>query len=373
MTPPRRGVIRSTRKRLAGLLIIVVATALATVASAPAVPQQIRDKRAEAERVLAEIQQIDAELELAVEAYNGATVRLDELEAEIELTQSRLAIARQSNRAAQRNLADRLIALYTNHEESTLEIVLGAASLDDLLDRLDSAQRISDQDVVIVEDVRAAKAAMRERERTLEEARAEQRQVVADRAARRDAIEATLREREALYASVQDELDRLLAEERERQQRIEEEAQRRLEAARAAASVAVPEGVAAVGIGTAPPSSVGGSVVSIAMQYLGVPYVWGGASPSGFDCSGFVVYVFAQAGMGGLPHYTGSLWQAGVQVSSDQLQAGDLVFFNGLGHVGIYIGGGQMVHAPHTGDVVKVSDITSGWYAATYVGAVRIG
>jgi peptidoglycan DL-endopeptidase CwlO len=111
-------------------------------------------------------------------------------------------------------------------------------------------------------------------------------------------------------------------------------------------------------------------VVGIAMRYLGVPYVWGGASPSGFDCSGLVMYVYAQVGVS-LPHYTGAQWNMGVAVSQSDLQPGDLVFFDGLGHVGIYIGGGQFIHAPHSGTVVQISSM-SGWYAATYVGARRI-
>jgi len=120
----------------------------------------------------------------------------------------------------------------------------------------------------------------------------------------------------------------------------------------------------------APPSRYGG-VVGVAMQYLGVPYRWGGADPSGFDCSGFIMYVYAQVGVS-LPHYTGAQWGMGVAVSQSDLQSGDLVFFNGLGHAGIYIGGGQFVHAPHTGDVVKVSGMGDSWYASTYMGARRI-
>ena len=121
----------------------------------------------------------------------------------------------------------------------------------------------------------------------------------------------------------------------------------------------------------APPSGRGGDVVAIAMRYLGVPYVWGGASPSGFDCSGLITYVYAQIGIS-LPHYTYSQYALGIAVARDQLQPGDIVFFNGLGHNGMYIGGGQFIHAPHTGDVVKISSLSDSWYAATWVGARRI-
>ena len=93
------------------------------------------------------------------------------------------------------------------------------------------------------------------------------------------------------------------------------------------------------------------------MQYLGMPYVWGGAGPGGFDCSGLVMYVYAQVGVS-LPHNAAAMYGYGTPVSYSDLQAGDLVFFSGLGHVGIYIGGGQFIHAPHTGDVVKISSIS---------------
>jgi len=106
------------------------------------------------------------------------------------------------------------------------------------------------------------------------------------------------------------------------------------------------------------------------MRYLGVPYVWGGASPSGFDCSGLVMYVYAQVGVS-LPHSSYAQYGMGVPVSMSDLQPGDLVFFYGLGHVGIYVGGGNFIHAPHTGDVVKISSL-SGSYASAFVGARRI-
>jgi len=111
-------------------------------------------------------------------------------------------------------------------------------------------------------------------------------------------------------------------------------------------------------------------VVAVAMRYLGVPYVWGESTPSGFDCSGFTMYVYAQIGVS-LPHYTGAQWQMGTAVARNELQPGDLVFFDGLGHEGMYIGNNQFIHAPHTGDVVKISSLT-GWYSSTYMGARRL-
>ena len=119
----------------------------------------------------------------------------------------------------------------------------------------------------------------------------------------------------------------------------------------------------------APPPTHGG-VVSVALSQLGTPYVWGGAAPGGFDCSGLVAWSYAQVGVS-LPHSSYALYGYGVPVSQAELAPGDLVFFDGLGHVGIYIGGGQFIHAPHTGTVVQISSLT-GWYAATYDGARRI-
>jgi hypothetical protein len=119
---------------------------------------------------------------------------------------------------------------------------------------------------------------------------------------------------------------------------------------------------------------IGAEAVALAERFLGVPYVWGGATPSGFDCSGLVMYVYGLLGIS-LPHYSGYQWYAGPRVPFDQLRPGDIVFFhpsaNGPQHEGMYIGAGEFIHAPHTGDVVRISSLYDPQYALSYVGAVR--
>ena len=114
----------------------------------------------------------------------------------------------------------------------------------------------------------------------------------------------------------------------------------------------------------------GRKAVAIALRYLGLSYLWGGASPAGFDCSGFVMYVYGRVGVP-LPHNGAMLWEKGHAVVRRQLEPGDVVFFNGLGHVGIFIGRGRFVHSPHTGDVVKISRLSESGYRTSYVGARR--
>jgi hypothetical protein len=122
--------------------------------------------------------------------------------------------------------------------------------------------------------------------------------------------------------------------------------------------------------------SLGEQAVAIAERFLGIPYVWAGASPAtGFDCSGLVMYVYGQLGVS-LPHYSGAQYREGAPVPPGELEPGDLVFFyaspRGPQHVGIYVGGGRFIQAPHTGDVVKISSLSDAHYALAYVGAVRL-
>jgi peptidoglycan DL-endopeptidase CwlO len=229
-------------------------------------------------------------------------------------------------------------------------------SLDDLLNRVDAVNRFSEQDARIVNEVRTFRTEIKQREIELTQARAEQKRIVAEQAAKRDAIKSQLAERRRLLGSIKSEIAKMQAAERAQQQRLQQAAETRI-------SHSSDTGANPVGHYS--------GVVAIAMRYLGVPYVWGGASPSGFDCSGLTMYVYAQVGVS-LPHNAAMQYGYGSPVSRENLQPGDLVFFNALGHVGLYIGGGQFIHAPHTGDVVKISSLSESWYAETYVGARRL-
>ena len=358
------------RKRQAQAFVLCIA-ALCAAASANATPGTVASKQAQAQQVLAQIQQIDDSLGAAVESYNLANVRLQKIETDQRENRTQLKLTRKNLKVAQDSLAARLVSAYTStQDDSTLSVLLGASSLDDLLNRIEAVNSTSRQDASIVQQVTSFKAAIQRNREQLRKAHSEQQTIVAQKAAQKQRIESQLVSRRQLLSSIKGQIARIRAAEEAQQRQLAAAARSRL----GGVQVPVPEGVGISastpeGSSVAPPN-VHGGVVGIAMQYLGVPYVWGGSTPRGFDCSGFVSYVFAQIGVS-MPHSSYSQFAMGTPVSIGQLQAGDLVFFTGASHVGIYIGGGQFIHAPHTGDVVKISSL-SGYYSSNFAGGRRI-
>lgn len=374
--------LRAHRRQATFVVFLALVVSLLAAGPVGAEPPSITAKRAEAQRVLEDIHALDVQMEKAIEAYNGATADLAAIERQTALNTRHLAITKSNLSVAQTRLAARLRAIYTSSEEnSTLAILLGSHSIGDFLGRIETVNSVASQDSQVISEITKFKRDVVRRAAELKAAHARQEQIVAERAAAKQQIESGLGERQRMLESIKGEIVQLQAEERARQARLEAEAQARYQAQLAASQQAFQQsrqtevvGASAVTpdetVSVAPPSHYTG-VVGIAMQYLGVPYVWGGASPSGFDCSGLVVFVYAQVGVS-LPHHAATMYNYGVPVSRDALEPGDLVFFDGLGHMGIYIGGGQFIHAPHTGDVVKISSLNDSWYASTYVGARRI-
>ena len=363
MRVPRRLVALSAL--LIGLLIAGLLGASAPRAHA----DQISAKRAQAQGVLAQLQSLDAEAQRANSAYQAASQKLQLVEHRLRINHQALGVARGNFSRSQRALARRLVAIYTSQDQqSSLAVILGASSLDDLMSRIQAADSMSKQDTALIQQVVGFQRQVVHTRTLLRNQRARQHRLVAARAAERNQIEGKLASERRLYSSVRAQIQRMISAQQAQQ----------AAAARAArvaqAQVASPK----VGFGAGPTSTaVAGSryssVAGIAEQYLGVPYVFGGESPSGFDCSGLVAYVYAQVGVS-LPHYTVAQYNYAnsVSVSRSQLEPGDLVFFAGLGHVGIYVGGGQFIHAPHTGSVVRIDSLSGGWYASEYDGAKRI-
>jgi cell wall-associated NlpC family hydrolase len=361
-------------KRQAPVLVMTVAAACVAAGVATGDPT-IGAKQAQAQSVLNQIRQLDASLERARTQLDEASQKLHAIEHSLKINKIALDVARANLRKSQAALMQRLVTIYTSRDDqSTISVLLGATSIDDLVNRIETVQSVSSQDVAVMNQVIDFKRAVTVHRLALRRAHASQTRLVATRAAAKERIGSELSHEQRLYSSIKGEILHLMAVQRARVLAAAQAARAQAEAAQQQQALALQDtavgATASTDVGTVAPPSQYGGVVGIAMRYLGVPYVWGGESPAGFDCSGLVAYVYSQVGVS-LPHYTGAQWNMGVPVARGDLQPGDLVFFDGLGHVGIYIGGGEFIHAPHTGTVVQVSSM-SGWYAATYVGARRI-
>jgi cell wall-associated NlpC family hydrolase len=404
-----------TRTTLALAATVAAASLLAGDLSAASPKERLREKRAQAAAVLAQVSTLDRQFEASVEAWNGARYELAVTRKKLAADRQRLKVAQQQRRTAIGRLAARARALYeTGEQPTTLGIFLGSSSVSEILDQIDNANTVAAADRRLAAETAAARDHYAQVARETAATAARRATAFEQRDRERARIGGMLDERKRLLASVQSEVSHLQAQEAARQARLEAEARARLataqaEAARRAAAAAaaraaeaaaararhVPKATPAPTAGptvtpitttttpetTSTPATVptdpaaapasGGhpEAATIALRYLGVRYVWGGASPSGFDCSGLVMYVYAQLGIT-LPHYAAAQYQLGSPVGPADLQAGDLVFFDGLNHVGIYVGGGQFVHAPQTGDVVKITPLSD--FGPAYVGARRI-
>jgi cell wall-associated NlpC family hydrolase len=360
------------------VLIGTLAACLVAVPAFAAPPSSLSAKRAEASRVVNEINGLNASLSRADELLNLANLKLEHVQANIKENRHELRVAKQNLAKSRQTIARRLVTLYTSGvaETSTLELILGAKSLDDVLNQLDTENRVSSVDDQVIGQVEVFKASVKEHARKLAVERKQVTQLVAMRRTQERAIEVRLGERRRLLSSLNGDIAELVREQQAAAVISAQQARARAAEAQGAqaqvaagsvvgASAYTPEGATVI-----PPSNYGGAV-GVALGEQGVPYVWGGASPSGFDCSGLVMYAYSRVGVS-LPHSSYAQYNMGVAVPRDQLQPGDLVFFDGLGHEGLYIGGGMFVHAPHTGTVVQVASLDAGWYAASYVGARRI-
>lgn len=372
--------IATALTRQASLVLVMLLIASVVPVAAIGVPANaaIAAKQAEAAAAAARLADMNAAFEVSVEEYNAITEALDKTRLEIAATRAELDEARAALTEAQGTLSARAASIYKDSGSSMLDVVLGARSFQDFIVRLDLAVRINRSDAAAVSTVKDAKARVESAEAALKEREAEQLALQAEARARAAAIEAQVAVQERFVASLNSEVQALVAAEEARL--AAEAAERARQAAKASQSV----GRTGVARQAADPGSLGSphpEALDIGLRYLGVPYVWGGSTPAGFDCSGLTSYVYDELAID-IPRTSQSQYRVGQHIAPDRLdllQPGDLVFFGTDGdpervhHVGIYAGGGNYLHAPYTGAVVRVDSLRERISSrADYVGASRL-
>jgi len=309
-------------------------------------------KQAELDELEAQLDELDRELAIAAEAYNKAMLDLEATTKRLETTRADLANTELAYELQQDTLSDRARDIYRGGELSTLDVLLGSKSISDFMARIRFLRAMGENDASIVAALAAQRDMIAEAQRAAEEDELRARSLEFEMQARQIEVMLRIQEREALLASTQTELLELLDDLAEARQMAEAELLRD-----------VLSGANKAGIVVEP-----GSPVETALAYHGVPYLWGGESPRGFDCSGLLLYVMRQHGVN-LPHYSGAQFQLGEKVAPSALQPGDAVFFGSpVYHVGMYVGAGYFIHAPRTGDFVKLSRLAD---RKDYAGARR--
>ena len=350
----------------------VVALALAALTAVPAPPalaapeptgpEALAAARAEAARLQREVDKLDDRVESLAEAHSAAQARLDGLiqaahRHQEELERSELAL--QDTRA---EYAGDVRDLYARGPLAPLELLLAAGDIHELAVAAGVAGHVLDRDVRALASVGLATGTVRAKVTELAATQAETLALRERLAGHEAAIARLLAEREAMLATARAEVRAQVRAEQARQ-----------EAARRAMVAAASARARALGFATLAdvpaPNGTAAAAVRAALGQVGKPYRWGATGPGSFDCSGLTRFAYAHAGLT-LPRTSRQQWSAGKHVPTEGLRPGDLVFWahdpadpSTIHHVGMYVGQGLMVHAPHTGALVRVDALRPSGYA----------
>ncbi len=313
---------------------------------------ELAARQARLEEFKAQLDALDRELEIASEAYNASVEELNATKTRLTATEIDLTNAQYAYGAQSDLLQERAQNIYRNGELDVLDLLLGAKSVPDLLGRIKFLNAIGESDADIAATLRAQRDQIAETAEDLKTAEQKAEELEFTLKARQIEVMLRIEDRQKMLADAEADVLELLDSEAGRRQADEAAFMREILA-----------GANKAGITVEP-----GSPVETALAYHGIPYLWGGATPAAFDCSGLVMYVFKQHGVS-LPHYSRAQFAMGEKVSPAALLPGDVVFFGSpVYHVGIYVGSGYFIHAPHTGDFVKLSKLAD---RTDYAGARR--
>lgn len=357
------------------VVLIVAPGALAGSAQANPSTRSVTQLTEDAERARADLDELAAKLELATEDYYAARAELDDANERVAQTRAELESVEVELLGAQSRMNERATAIYRAGDFVLLDVLMGATDFRSFVSSLDFMRRVNETDAQLVADVRALRNRLVTTEQKLSQEQAQARSAAAKAKDAHEAARSALAQQERYIESVDAQLERAIQEERER---LEAEARRR--AAQRAAARSSEDASPVRGGRTSDESTLGAprsEVVQIARRFVGVtPYVWGGSSPSGFDCSGLTWYCYREIGVA-IPRTSRTQYTVGKFIPADRtdlLQPGDLLFFgynrdpSRVHHVAIYSGNGMMIHAPQTG--MKVSE-TSLSARSDFVGATR--
>lgn len=317
-----------------------------------------------------ELQMMDSKIETLINQINANEKDLEATNQEIEKTQKEITEREEDIKEKQEVLDQRMTALYKSGTNGYISIILKSEGLGDFISRIEAVNKIADYDKKIINEMNEQKKELEEQKATLDLQKIKIEKLRAENIAKKAELDKFKSEQQAILAENQakmkefdekvnyyyDLISRLEAQKQEKDRQIT------ILRNRAQSSSSTSRGTTSANYSS-------DALVQYALSFRGVPYKWGGTTPSGFDCSGFVQYVYAHFGIH-LSRTTYTQIKEGVAVSRNNLQPGDLVFF-GYGsphHVGIYIGDNAYVHAPQTGDVVKISPLTR----KDYMGARRV-
>lgn len=336
------------------LAAAVTAALPASVAAAPTpaaasatpgpAPTSLAALRNQAATVRSQINVLDLQAEVAIEQYDAARTTLDTISGHLATARMQLATAQSQLAGEQAILAQRAASMYKTGSFSLLDVLLSTGNFTDLETQIHFYRYLSEEDAANVKRVQGLVGSVTLLNQHIGEDQTRARALTADLSIKTAIIGDKLAERQSVFANLDAAIRELIV-------------QRQAADQRAAMALTHQTRLLMAGL---PGTTTQLAVVRKAMDYLGVPYVWGGAAPTGFDCSGLTLYVYSQFGVQ-LPHAATLQARMGTPVPLDQLQPADLVFFGDPSfyhHVGIYIGNGLFIEAPHTGDVVKISRLT---------------